>query len=308
MRLMTRVAAAVQGHWLQVLTQLGVPESALTRPNRICPVCPESRDSFSFSDLEGKGTWFCRKCGGGNGFDLLMSLNSWDFKKAAKEVERVLGVPEKVRFVSKPDPARALRRVYRGSRPVRPCDPVHEYLQARGLTLLPETLRFHPGLSVAGTTYPAMLTLLQDVTGKAQSLHRTFIQDGRKAPVDTPRMMMTPITTITAACARLYPVDDAVLLGEGVETTLAAMTLFDLPGWACISAHGLEHVALPETIRSVLIAADNDSSGSFEGQRAAYALASRLVREGRKVKVETPAIPGFDWLDEVLLRRGKVAA
>jgi putative DNA primase/helicase len=301
---MEPISQKARGHWHHILTQLGVPESSLRSPNRKCPVCQESRDSFSFTD-KGAGLFFCRKHGGGDGFRLLEQFHGWDFPRACKEVERVLGVPEKVRFVSRPDPARALRRVYKGSRPVEDGDPVHLYLRNRGIDLLPKSLRFHPSLPVAGTHYPAILALLKDVTGKAVTLHRTFIQDGDKAPVDTPRMMMTPTTTVTGACARLYPADDAVLLAEGLETTLSAMTLFSLPGWACISAHGLETVQLPEIIKTVLIAADHDLN--HVGAKAAYVAAERLSREGRKVRVEIPAVPGFDWNDELNLRRGRLS-
>jgi putative DNA primase/helicase len=300
---MIDIKEAARGHWQHILTGLGVDPKHLGT-NRPCCLCGGT-DRFSLTDLEGRGTYFCRSCGHGDGFDLLMSLNGWDFKRAAKEVERVLGVPQEVRFVSKPDPARALRRVYKGSRPVEDGDPVHLYLRNRGIDLLPKSLRFHPSLPVAGTHYPALVAVMRDVTGKAVTLHRTFIQDGQKAPVDTPRMLMTPVTTVTGACARLYPVDDAVLLAEGLETALSAMTLFSLRGWACISAHGLETIQLPETIKTVLIAADHDLN--HVGAKAAYAAAERLSREGRKVRVEIPAIPSTDWNDELLLRRGRLS-
>lgn len=304
---MTEVKQLAVGHWMHILTELGVPESCLARPNRPCPNCGGT-DRFSFSDKEGKGTWFCRSCGGGSGFDLLMSLNGWDFPTAARNVERVLGTPERVRFASQPDPARALRAVYSGSKPVREGDPVATYLQARGLSLLPESLRYHPSLPSEGRRWPAMLALLTDVRGKGVTLHRTFLDGNRKAPIEAPKKLLPPIGTVTGACVRLYPATDAVLLGEGVESTLAAAQLFELPGWACVSAHGLESILLPESITRVLICGDNDSHKSYAGERASYALAERLTREGRKVEVHIPAIPGYDWNGELNLRKGVYAA
>lgn len=294
-----------RGHWRHILSALNVSESALSKPNRPCVLCGGT-DRASFTDLEGRGTYYCRGCGPHDGFDLLQKLHGWDFKRAAREVERVLGVPERVKFASRPDPARALRAVYGGSRPVHPGDPVDRYLQARGLPLVPLTLRFHPGLHLQGRTYCAMLALLYDVTGKAVSIHRTYLEGNAKAPVDSPKRIMPPITTITGSAARLWPATTEVVLAEGIETAIAAASLFGLPGWACISAHGLETIVLPDSIKTVVIAADHDLN--FVGQRAAYTAAARLSSEGRAVSVRVAPLPNSDWLEEWLLQRGKVAA
>lgn len=293
-----------RGHWREILVALGIDPKHLGT-NKPCPVC-HGEDRFSFADKDGSGKFFCRSHGHGDGFDLLTQLNGWDLKRAVREVERVLGVPEKVRFERRPDPARALNAVYRGSRPVEADDQVHHYLLARGLSVLPPALRFHPSLPVAGTRYPAMLALLHDVTGRAVSLHRTFLDGANKAPVDAPKMLMTPTTTVTGACVRLWPVTDIVGLAEGIETSLAVYELFGVSTWACVSAHGLETIQLPEQIQTVHIYADHDLH--HVGARAAYIAAERLSREGRKVTVKIAPVPGMDFVDELNLVRGQVAA
>ncbi len=301
----TSAKEAASGHWLHVLTQLGVPESALSKPNRPCVLCG-GNDRASFTDLEGRGTYYCRACGPHDGFDLLMSLNSWDFKRTAREVERVLGVPEKVRFQPKRDPAKALNRIWLGSHPVKHGDQAHQYLRARGLSRLPTGLRFHPGLRAEGRTFPAMLGILQNVSGKAVSIHRTFLEGNRKAVIPDPKRTMTPTTTIKGAAVRLWTAASEVGLAEGIETAAAAAELFNLPVWACVSAFGLETVELPESIRNVTIFGDEDSTTEFAGQLAAYAAAQRFSRQGRNVKVYIPAIPGMDWNDELNLQRGRL--
>lgn len=295
-----------RGHWVHALTQLGVEPKHLGA-NKPCPACG-GVDRFTFSDKDGRGTYFCRGCGFGDGFDLLQKLHGWDFARTAREVERVLGVPEKVKFASRPDPARALRAVYGGSRPVRSGDLVHQYLQARGLSLLPPSLRFHPSLAAEGRRWPAMLALVTDVTGKAQTLHRTFLDGSRKAPLEAPKKLMPPISTVTGSAIRLWPAESAVGLAEGIETAIGAYELFGIPTWACVSAGGLETVVLPESITTVHVYSDNDSHREFAGERAAYLLASRLAKEGRKVYVHISPLPNSDWLNELLLRRGRVAA
>ena len=69
---MTDVKEAAKGRWFGVLTELGVDSKCLERPNKKCPICRNSEDSFSFTDLEGNGTFFCRKGHSGGGFDLLI--------------------------------------------------------------------------------------------------------------------------------------------------------------------------------------------------------------------------------------------
>jgi putative DNA primase/helicase len=292
------------GHWRHILLELGIDAKHLGT-NKPCPACGGS-DRFSFSDKEGLGTWYCRSCNGGSGFDLLMLLNGWDFVTAAKNVQRVLGVPEKAKpFKPQRDPAQALNRVWLGSKPVRRGDQASQYLQARGLSVLPESLRLHPGLRTEGKTYPALIALVQDVKGRKVTLHRTFLDGPNKAPLEAPKKLMPGKATVTGCCIRLWPADTEVVISEGVETTCAASELFSLPGWAAVSAHGLEALQLPETIRSVLIAGDHDKN--YVGLKAAYVLAERLHREGRTVRVSIPPVPQMDWLDELNLRRGKAA-
>src|SRR5207253_1308568 len=57
----------------------------------------------------------------------------------------------------------------------------------------------------------------------------------------------------------------------------------------------LAHAVIPDRVRVVEIWADNDVSGT--GQKAARALASRLVAEGCEVRIMVPATAGTDWLD-----------
>lgn len=82
---------------------------------------------------------------------------------------------------------------------------------------------------------------------------------------------------------------------EGIETALALRLALKCRVWACISAHGLESVVLPEKVQSVLIGADNDHNG--RGQLAAARLRRRMEKEGRKVRVIIPDQVGDDWLN-----------
>jgi DNA primase len=67
--------------------------------------------------------------------------------------------------------------------------------------------------------------------------------------------------------------------------------------WATIAALFMKEVVLPDEVKEVLIAADHDPAGV----EAARALARRLLREGRRVRLAVPPEEGEDWLD-VLVR------
>jgi putative DNA primase/helicase len=95
--------------------------------------------------------------------------------------------------------------------------------------------------------------------------------------------------------------DTALIIGEGVESTLSAMQIFGLPGWAASSAAGLKNLELPSTVRAVLIAADHDVSGA--GQHAALIAHDRWRAEGRQTCIKTPPVIGTDFNDVLIERR-----
>jgi phage/plasmid primase-like uncharacterized protein len=181
--------------------------------------------------------------------------------------------------------------------------PVVPYLAGRGL-VLPEQapLRFlrmakHP----SGCRLPCMVALLQDAEGRPVAIHRTFLHVGRdavtKATIEPARMTLGPVR---GAVVRLWPAAPRLVVGEGIETVIAAAMLLRLPGWAAVSAGNLgEAMALPPAVREVLIAADNDAPG----REAARQAARRWKAEGRAVRVAMPDREGADFNDVVRERR-----
>ncbi|MEQ9190481.1 MAG: toprim domain-containing protein [Alphaproteobacteria bacterium] len=177
---------------------------------------------------------------------------------------------------------------------------VETYLQSRGLNVcIPEALRFHPDLHHAsGRRWPAMVALVTRATdGKPQAVHRTFLApDGSgKAPVAQPRMMLGPCR---GGVVRLSNAGGELMIGEGIETCLAAMQATGRPAWASLSASSLACLPLPEQIESITILADGDPAG----ERASMRLARRLAMRGRKILTATPP-SGLDFNDVLLGRQ-----
>lgn len=172
--------------------------------------------------------------------------------------------------------------------------PAETYLRSRGITLSPlPSLRFHPGLKHAsGGVWPAMVALVvHGVTGEARAVHRTFLaHDGHgKAPVDPPKMMLGPCR---GGVVRLGEPGNVLMVGEGIETCLAAMQATGKPAWAALSTSGLRSLDLPRAIVEVIVLADGDAPG----EAAAQHCARRWQREGRSVRIARPP-SGMDFND-----------
>ncbi|NQW09429.1 MAG: toprim domain-containing protein [Alphaproteobacteria bacterium] len=171
---------------------------------------------------------------------------------------------------------------------------VGAYLATRGLSMSPICrLRFHPGLKhSSGGIWPAMVALVtrgSDDTPRA--VHRTFIaRDGAgKAPVEPPKMMLGPCR---GGAVRLAPLGELLMVGEGIETCLAAMQATGDPAWAALSTSGLRTLDLPDSVHDVIVLADGDAPG----EAAALDCARRWKREGRKVRIARPP-RGCDFND-----------
>ena len=142
--------------------------------------------------------------------------------------------------------------------------------------------------------FPALVAGVQDVHGGFLAVHRIYLDGAGKANVEPGKASLG--STATGAVRLAEPEHGRPLLaGEGIESTAAAMALFDLPGWAALGTSGLRAIELPEHVIDVVIAADRDADGA--GLSAAADLAERLESEGRRVEIRAPCTGDFaDWL------------
>jgi putative DNA primase/helicase len=168
------------------------------------------------------------------------------------------------------------------------------YLASRGLHLPPASaLRFHAGLKHPSSgVWPAMVALVtHGDTGVATAIHRTFLghNGAGKAPVNPAKMMLGPCR---AGAVRLASPGEVLLVGEGIETCLAAMQASGHAAWAALSTSGLRSLDLPTNVRDVIVLADGD----HPGEAAARECAIRWKREGRRVRIARPP-PGMDFND-----------
>lgn len=304
------------GQWVNLLTETGVDPKWLTKRAGPCPFCG-GRDRFTFDDLQGRGTYFCRKCTdhGGDGMQFLITYLAIPFRDALRIVRRYLGADIlEQRFVApaplpaqkKTDPAKA-RSLWECASPVRQNDGADRYLRGRkvGLDAYPPALRYTPVAPYyedgerAPEEYQAMISAVTDEQGRLITVHRTYIRAGRKADVTAARKLVS--SPGQQGNIKLFECDDTLAVAEGIETALAAHKMSSLPVWSMITAVNLSKFVPPPSVKHLVIYADNDYS--YAGQQAAYSLAARLQGQGRgkiSVDVMLPDRVGTDWNDVLI--------
>ncbi len=312
--------------WPFVLAALGINEAALSgRKNLPCPACG-GRDRFTFDNRQGRGDFYCRQCGPGSGFDLLMRVFGWDFRTALARVVETARLggpatspagtlssasgapnapPQTASAPSRPH-ARQLA-LLRASCPIADCAPAVRYLEGRALWPLPpgQALRahvaadyWHEGARVG--RFAALLAPVVDGDGVLASLHITFLDpQGQKLTDHEPRKLLGKLTGHAACAVRLMPANsDALGIAEGIETALSASLIHGMPVWAALNTSLLAKFEPPPGVHRVAIFADRDAPGL----EAAITLRERL--DGRcSVETHVPGAPAKDWNDILTARR-----
>jgi putative DNA primase/helicase len=273
-----------------------------------CPVCGGT-DRFSINIK--KQVWNCRHCAkGGDVIALVQHIDGADFKTAI----RTLGAEDRPSPAARPEPPvsvpspredangkRALALWY-ASRPIAGTLAM-AYLANRGLAyadVYGDVLRFHPHCPFGGQVYPCMISLCRKISGNDPvAIHRTALTpDGRK--ID--RMTLGPISGAAIKLTDDPEVACGLHIGEGIETTLAAMALGFKPAWALGSAGAIRAFPVLAGIDALTILVDHDKPdqrGRQAGHVAARECGQRWKNAGCEVFYVLPDAFGGDMADLV---------
>jgi hypothetical protein len=267
--------------------------------------CPHCGGIDRFGVNVRKQIWNCRHCGvGGNVIALVQHLDGCDFRKAVatltgerpeKRVATLLPLPGNL-VAAEFDERRNLDladAIWRATQPLGP--EAIAYFNRRGIDIdaVPEHggLRFHQ-------RHQCIVGRFTTATGnQPRGIWRRPIT-GEKPKALGP---------MAGGVLRLWPdesVEQGLVLGEGVETTLAAATRIThrgtllQPAWAACSAGNMESFPVVAGIEALTLLVDNDVSGT--GQKAAATCAARWSAAGREVTRLTPKHAGDDFNDLVI--------
>jgi hypothetical protein len=184
-----------------------------------------------------------------------------------------------------------------------------DYLRSRGIGLAPPVvLRFHARLGYArGAAAPALVALVQAPDGRPTAIQRTWLQPpvfgmkvGKARFIDG-AVSKKSLGPCRGGAVRLFPPDarGRLALAEGIETALSFTQLRHIPCWAGLGGN-LGGVELPDDVREVVLAVDNDVAG----ERYVQILCKRFAH--LEVSVARPERAHKDWNDALHGgRRGK---
>jgi DNA polymerase len=248
--------------------------------------------------------FYCYGCGThGNQLDWLMQVENVDRETALQMLETWDGprCEVQVRDDGKTNLAFALQ-LWEQAQPIADTLAARYLSDTRRIELaaLPtninEALRFHPRCPFGpGNRNPCLLALMRNPTTNAVTgIQRIGLtSDARK--ID--RRMLGRLGVV-----KLWPAGSQLVVGEGLETVLAAATRIPYcdaplqPAWAALSSDALGQFPVLPKVECLIVLVDHDPAG----KTAASYCAGRWERAKRSVIQLTPDEPGFDFNDLIL--------
>jgi putative DNA primase/helicase len=251
-----------------------------------CPACGYA-ETLSITEKAGRTLWWCASC-----------------QDQAAITALLRGFGDLPAAPHDPAPARAsdaerierARAIWNGAEQITADSPAMLYLRRRRIERLATSpaLRWRPDTPhTGGGRRVALLGRVDAADGTLCGLQRIYITpDGQKAAIEP---VKASVGIVAGGAVRLgRPVDRALTVGEGVESSAAAGLLLRLPAWAAISAGNLAHsMTLPASVKRVIIAADHDAPGIAAAEQAAV----RWRDEGRAVRIIRAQREGADAAD-----------
>jgi putative DNA primase/helicase len=163
------------------------------------------------------------------------------------------------------EPDAAALQIWRAAKPAAG-SVVSEYLERRGITIAPPSLRCGSVMHLHRYEMPVMIAGVQRPDGQVVAVQITILTPkGTKAPVGIPKITTGALGT---GAVRFAAAAEVMGVAEGVETALSAQIMAGIPVWASLGCHRLHRVELPELVQEVHIFGDNDAPGRAAAQRA----------------------------------------
>jgi Toprim domain len=206
-----------------------------------------------------------------------------------------------------------MREIWNATQPLAGTIGEKYLAETRGIAVgkLPPTiksvLRFHPSCVFgAGEHHPCIVALMRDpLTDMAVGVHRIGLRQDNGVVHKLDRKALGHMGVV-----KLWPVDgsDQLVVGEGIETVLAAATRIPYrgqpltPAWSAVAKGGLARLPVLPNVTTLIQLVDHDANN--EGQNAAARGRHTWEAAGRRVVPLIPRQKGWDFND-VVLRGGQ---
>jgi DNA polymerase len=245
----------------------------------------------------------CYVCGAhGDAVDWLMMVEGMDCKEAIQclatwDGPRIAPVQD-----DKEESRNYALRLWEQSVPITGTTAARYLSETRRVDLaalpasIDQALRFHPRCPFgSGVRHPSLIALMRNAATDAPTgIHRVALTpEGRK--ID--RRMLG-----SSGAVKLWPAGALLVVGEGLETVLAAATRIPYhdaalqPAWSLLSAPALERFSVLPGVERLIILVDHYPAG----KNAALTCADRWQRAGHTVVRLTPKRAGADFNDLVM--------
>lgn len=276
----------------------------------LCFVHHEKTPSLYVNDQ--LGVYLCRGCSAsGDLISAVMEIEKTDFAGAmrwlgATELPRA-DPSKRIKAIERDDADRALRaedaaQIWKQSVPLSGT-PGEIYLASRCITKWPSSIKFtrtwwwcNYETGEISPELPAVVGMVQREDGFS-GIQRIFLRhDGAgKAALGGGKAKLS-LGGVRGGALRLGPAASTVLITEGPEDGLSIAQ--ELPGssvWVALGTANMPLIRYPETVRKIVICAQNDAAGERSTDTAAEALAD----QGYMVDVRRPRPEFKDWNDQL---------
>jgi DNA polymerase len=202
--------------------------------------------------------------------------------------------------------------IWAAAQPIRGTIAERYLAETRGIEIaklpptIDEALRFHARCVFGPRRFaPCLVALMRDPASDAPiGIHRIGLAEENGAIRKIDRMALGRMGVV-----KLWPMNgaDQLVIGEGIETVLAAATCVSYrgapltPAWSAIARNGLGGLPVLPDVRALVLLVDHDENG--EGQKAAAHCHQVWTAAGRTVAALVPKQVGWDFNDVILGRK-----
>ena len=283
------------------LSQIAASYTKLSRSGGewvgLCPFHQERTASFTIFDNDRR--FHCFGCGAsGDAIDFLSMADNLALHEAA---HRLTGAaqgswPSQGPIRPKPDRSMEARSIWDRALPATGTL-AETYLKARGITIpVPPSIRFLCLPYGKSAALPCLIAAIQNHLGQVVGIQRIWLATDGLAKADFPKPKLS-LGAVKGGAIRLGEPNAAgvLMVCEGPEDGLSLMQMFAIPVWVSAGATVMPAMQIPPTVKSIVIAADNDAAGSGAAKAAQSAFTSR----GITVRTIRPSPPFKDFNDEL---------